>query len=82
MHDDYLDGIVSESTDNLLVVILQAVDSLAVLTVTLDSRKRLSAISPVFLHYLWQGQRGEVLQHIYAHVKYIIIVCTRVQTQQ
>lgn len=33
----YLYSVVSESTDNLLIIILQAIDTLTVLTVTLNT---------------------------------------------
>ena len=48
----HLDGVISEPTDYLLVIILQTVDSLAVLTLALDTSQWRMAIPPVGLHVL------------------------------
>ncbi len=48
----HLDGIVSEPTHYLLIIILQAIDSLAVLTVTLNPGERVVPILPVSHHPL------------------------------
>ena len=49
----HLDGVISEPTDYLLVIILQTVDSLAVLTLALDTSQWMMAIPPVGLHVLY-----------------------------
>ena len=48
----HLDCVVSETTDNLLIIILQAVDPFAVLTATLDSGQSVPATPPVCFHVL------------------------------
>ncbi len=54
----HLDGIVSEPTHYLLVIILQAIDSLAVLTVTLNPGERVVSILPVSHHPLKVGTQS------------------------
>lgn len=48
----YLYCIVSETTDDFVIVILQAVHTLTVLTVALDASERVPRIFPVTLHVL------------------------------
>lgn len=60
--------IVSEARNDLLVIILQAVDTLAVLTVTLNLSQGVTAILPVRLHVLGEGMtrgRTEMRTHRY-----------------
>ena len=52
MFGAHFDGVVPESADYLLLVILQAVDTLAVLTVALYTRQSVVAVLPIGLHDL------------------------------
>ena len=51
-HPPNLYCIVSESTDNLVIIILQTVDTLAVFAVALDASQSVTGILPVALHVL------------------------------
>ena len=57
----HLDSVVPQTADNLLVVVLQAVHSLAVLTVALDGSERELAFLPVVFHVL------EMEKHIHTY---------------
>ena len=54
----YLDGIISESTDDLLVVILQAVHPFTVLAVALNPCQSVPCILPVAFHVLGKERGG------------------------
>ena len=55
----YLDGVVPKAADDLVVIILQAVDSFTVLRATLDPLQVVSAAPPVRLDGLErEGGRG------------------------
>ena len=51
-HAGDLDGVVSMTADNLLVIILQAIDSLVILTMALDPGQCVLATLPVRFHDL------------------------------
>lgn len=48
----YLDGVVSEARDDLLVIVLQAVDAFAVLRAAVDALEDVTAAAPVALYAL------------------------------
>ena len=53
----YLNGVVPQAADDLVVIVLKAVDSLAVLAVALDSSQSVSSVLPVALHVLCAEER-------------------------
>lgn len=59
----HLDGVVSEPTHDLLVIVLQTIDSLAVLTVTLNPGERMVSILPVSHHPL-KGREGTIKHRV------------------
>lgn len=59
----HLDGVVPEATDYLLLVILQAVHTFAVLTVALNTCQTVATVLPVVLHGLRRdGERERIIK--------------------
>ena len=59
----HFNGVVSEATNNLLVVILEAVHSLTVLTMAFNTGQAVPSILPVVLHGLvsWREEMRSVI---------------------
>ena len=62
--DTYLNCVISKSTNYFLVIILQAVDSFAILTVAEDAMKSMATTTPICVNCLFQN-REKRTQHYY-----------------
>ena len=72
----YLDSIVSKTTDNLLLIILQAVDSLAVLTAALNPSQCVPATTPVGLHVLSEKKTNIKIKILSTALSRDYLACT------